>query len=106
MAKFRKKPVVVEAEQYRLNRAGTLPPGVHPANVQEETYQPYVITAHGQRTPVVEGDWIIAEPDGRGYYPCKPDIFAATYEAMEDREAVTILLVYVTENALYQFKML
>lgn len=23
---------------------------------------------------------MIAEPDGSGYYPCKPDIFAATYK--------------------------
>lgn len=32
------------------------------------------------------GDWIICEPfptDWRKLYPCKPDIFEATYEAVE-----------------------
>ena len=42
----------------------------------------FVTTAHGDKTRVVSGDWIIPEPDGRGYYPCKPDIFEATYEAV------------------------
>jgi hypothetical protein len=26
------------------------------------------------------GDWIIREQDGSGFYPCKADVFAATYE--------------------------
>ena len=29
---------------------------------------------------VCPGDWIITEPDGKGFYPCKPDVFAAKYE--------------------------
>lgn len=29
------------------------------------------------------GDWIIREPDGIHYYPCKPDVFAAKYEAFD-----------------------
>ena len=30
------------------------------------------------------GDWIITEMiDGSGFYPCKPDIFEATYEPVE-----------------------
>ena len=35
-----------------------------------------------------ENDWIIKEPfpneSGRTYYPCKPDIFEATYERVEN----------------------
>ncbi len=27
-----------------------------------------------------DGDWILPEPKADRYYPCKPDIFAATYE--------------------------
>jgi hypothetical protein len=79
MPKFRKKPVVVEAEQFVIGD-GPLPPGVHGA----EGGHFYVMTAHNQTVFVVRGDWIIAEPDGRGYYPCKSDIFAATYEPVED----------------------
>lgn len=26
------------------------------------------------------GDWIIVEPDGEGFYPCKRAIFAAKYD--------------------------
>jgi hypothetical protein len=42
-----------------------------------------VVTAHGQKTEVQTDDWVISEPDGRGHYPCKPDIFAATYDPVE-----------------------
>lgn len=38
------------------------------------------VTVHGQETNVEVGDWIITEPDGIHHYPCKPDIFAETYE--------------------------
>jgi len=31
---------------------------------------------------VCPGDWIITDADGR-HYPCKPDIFAQTYEPVE-----------------------
>ena len=44
----------------------------------------YVVTAHGQETEIDDGDWIIAEPDNRGFYPCKPDIFEQTYEQVEE----------------------
>lgn len=35
-----------------------------------------------------EGDWIIKGVAGE-FYPCKPEIFAATYEPVEDEIAVT-----------------
>jgi hypothetical protein len=30
------------------------------------------------------GDWVIRESDGIGVYPCKGDIFAATYNPVDD----------------------
>ena len=39
-----------------------------------------VKTIHGQATKVHPGDFVITEPDGVHHYPCKPDIFADTYE--------------------------
>lgn len=90
MAMHRKKPVVVAADQW--NGPGFVVPGVQrewvPTNPLDENgdrglYLYYVVTAHGQKTLVTPGDWIIAEPDGRGYYPCKPDIFEKTYEPVE-----------------------
>lgn len=89
--KFRKKPVVVDAEQWFPGKEVRGVFLYHPPDAviggrgrgeQRFKQEPYfaVTTAHGQITRVAEGDWIIAEPDGRGFYPCKPDIFAATYE--------------------------
>ena len=95
--KYRKKPVDVEA--YQITRElieGVLfdgkkyPRGLHFSSAsgffekrQVNSWFGYVITVHGQKTKVVEGDWIIAEPDGEHFYPCKPDIFEKTYEAAQ-----------------------
>ncbi len=89
MPKFRKKPVIVEAEQFGGFYAEPYPRGV---KMQDNSNDPdeqakhgryafYVVTAHDQRAYLKQGDWVITEPDGRGHYPCKPDIFEATYEA-------------------------
>lgn len=75
--KYRKKPVVVEANQ--LTHPATAPIGVHVG----ENGECWVVTIHGHKTPVVPGDWIIQEPDGEHYYPCKPDIFPNIYEPVE-----------------------
>ncbi len=74
MAKYRKKPVVVEAAQYR--RGQPFPPGVS----LDEQGSTHVVTIHKQKAFLDDGDWVIREPNGENYYPCKPDIFAATYE--------------------------
>lgn len=81
MPRFRRKVTFVVAEQFFPDQP--LPPGVHPASVQEYAPQPYVITAHGQRVYVEAGDWIIPEPNESGYYPCKDVIFRDTYEPAE-----------------------
>lgn len=84
--KFVKRPVVVEAVQWWGHNYFE---GVHcESEYQNETIddtrivrlRPYVITIHGQRAYLDPGDWIITEPDGIHHYPCKPDIFDATYE--------------------------
>jgi hypothetical protein len=72
MARYRKKPVVVEAVQWFPGRDV---PGVYGDG---ERY--YVVTIHAQRAYLDPGDWVITEPDPRFHYPCKPDVFAATYE--------------------------
>ena len=76
--KYRKKPVVVEATQFHGERTKELE--VVQYNAGDDYY--FVITIHGQSATVIEGDWIIMEPDGIHAYPCKPDIFEATYEAV------------------------
>jgi hypothetical protein len=87
--RFRKKPVVVDAVQFDPHgkHRTALPEGVTAVdwhggadNYAYAGVSFYVVTAHGQKTEVKQDDWIISEPDGRGHYPCKPDIFDATYE--------------------------
>jgi len=85
MFKYRKKPVVVEAVQH-FNDMGTdtsiLPVWLIEACSNGTVY------ADGQETKIktLEGDHIVSDGDFiiRGVqgelYPCKPDIFAATYD--------------------------
>ena len=85
--KFRKKPVVIEAEQW-------FKPGDHPAVFPQAVVQDHACTSprkmHGQvqtlegnHLCVCPGDWIICGVKGE-YYPCKPDIFEATYECVDE----------------------
>lgn len=110
MAKFRKKPVVIEATQWFQNgdhpedecvpithNGETFPsegkvvryyrhPGVSgtskcissiPCNATMH-FHGWIDTAEGGHN-VCPGDWIITGIKGERY-PCKPDIFDATYE--------------------------
>lgn len=81
MPRFRKRPIIIEAEQFRSDDKPLPFANRRACALDSEGW--YVTTAHGQRTPIVDGDWIIPEPDNRGFYPCKPDIFDATYEPVE-----------------------
>lgn len=76
MPKFRKKPVVIEAVQWTGSNENEINKFSDPHGV----YQGKVIiqTLEGVMEGNV-GDWIIKGVKGE-FYPCKPDIFAATYE--------------------------
>jgi len=85
---FRKKPVVIEARQYagngNMNPRGGLPEWMWAALQDGSMHftngdDPLIIeTLEGPLT-VSPGDWIIRGVAGE-LYPCKPEIFAATYE--------------------------
>lgn len=89
MSLFKKKPVVIEAVQ--LDPAGAhrvqLPDGVEgmPSpgadNWGYEGCRFFIDTLEG-RMEAQPGDWIIKGIKGE-FYPCKPDIFAASYEPVE-----------------------
>ncbi len=95
MAKFRKKPVVIEASQWHTH--GDHPqvetvPGVDGRSTCTICNKP--MPEHGQvktletfdgssKHRVCPGDWIITGVKGE-HYACKPDIFAATYESVPD----------------------
>lgn len=88
MAQYRKKPVVIEATQW--NKDGDHPNVVEiPAKVLDTIESRtaavgindcrWIGTLEGGHI-VSPGDWIITGVQGE-QYPCKPDIFEATYEA-------------------------
>lgn len=80
MAKFRKKPVVIEAFQYRTGEQDyRLASDVIAGNVSyPEDGTMLIRTLEGEMI-ARSGDWIIRGVKGE-LYPVKPDIFAATYE--------------------------
>ena len=96
--KYRKKPVVIEAVQVSVENWKeicdfiTLPWG--PDGVRGCSCENGVESDNGERTgliiPTLEGDMIAQENDYiiKGvqgeYYPCKPDIFEATYDLVEE----------------------
>jgi hypothetical protein len=82
MAKFRKKPVVIEAIQYRESEAPSeLADDVIAGKVRYcENGTALIDTLEGEMI-ARPGDWIIRGVKGE-LYPCKPDIFAKTYEAV------------------------
>lgn len=97
MAKFRKKPVVIEAfqwngrddetgmgELFKLLGDSPIPHAPDDPHIKPGFgYTPadgrvYIPTLEGTMT-AAPGDWIIKGVKGE-LYPCKPDIFEATYE--------------------------
>lgn len=97
MAKYRKKPVVIEAIKFEYTQDGinTLRAfcGEQLGPVTKERHMGALGKAlirtleDGEKEMTAkhiatEGDWIIKGVKGE-FYPCKPDIFEATYEAVE-----------------------
>lgn len=88
MAKYRKKPIVIEAVQvsrkYFSNALVFIGANVGQYNTGEFAEDGCYIeipTLEGTMT-ADEGDWIIKGVKGE-FYPCKPGIFEATYEKVK-----------------------
>ena len=102
MAKFRNKPVVIEAVRCRLHEYADNPlvfdevpewlqTAIDRKNVvpdfRSEDYWYYAIgTLEGSMT-ASPGDWIIRGVKGE-LYPCKDDIFKATYDPVPEDHTV------------------
>lgn len=82
MPKYRKKPVVIEAEQWlgSFSSPDICDQGQHCES--RAPHLPHIHTLEGEMR-VNRGDWIITGIKGEKY-PCKPDIFEATYERVEE----------------------
>jgi hypothetical protein len=93
--KFRKKPVIVEAVRWTGDNLQEVISftGRHPST-QDWTWEHFesvvkqeglkIFTLSGPVFPEV-GDWILRGVKGE-VYPCQPDIFAETYEAVAEGE--------------------
>lgn len=89
--RFRKKPVVIEAVRWE---------GAITAALAElfGSFDQWYVDGRALAVQTLEGtmfvrpgDWIIRGVQGE-YYPCKPDIFEATYEPADDRDDELALL--------------
>lgn len=81
IARYRKKPVIVEALQLVNNNADLF--------AEWMGYQPIFTDDYGMDIATLEGtmhasygDWIVKGVRG-GHWPVKPDIFELTYEYVE-----------------------
>lgn len=85
--KYRKKPVVIEAWQFTEENKNRL---LHDLQEQQmNIYSTFDNERLVMRIPTLEGemtaslgDYIIKGVSGE-FYPCKPDIFEKTYEAVQ-----------------------
>ena len=84
--RYRKKPVVIEAYCYNQQRDNYRPDWFQDAVTERviDTYEDHAIirTLEGDMRANL-GDWIIRGVKNE-LYPCKPDIFEATYEMEND----------------------
>jgi hypothetical protein len=85
MTFYRKKPVVIEARKFETNNDD----GTHMESLREwigsrcwhNNTSLYIMTLEGEMRADV-GDYIIKGVRGE-FYPCKPDVFWRTYEAID-----------------------
>lgn len=79
--KFRKKPVVIEAMQWN-GSADDYALRAFAGHWVSIVGDSVIITTLEGHVKVSPGDYVIRGIKGE-FYPCKPDIFAATYEPVE-----------------------
>lgn len=79
MPKFRKKPVVIEAVQWTGKNVKEIMDFMSWRNAAHDDRAGLTIHTLEGNHHASPGDWIIKGVKGE-FYPCKPDIFAATYE--------------------------
>ena len=90
MPMFRKKPVVIEARQYTGNNHMDLIAWIGNDEDNRSRYMKLSFELSNQLIiPTLEGvhvanvgDWII-KGVAEEFYPCKPEIFSATYEEVQ-----------------------
>lgn len=90
MGKYRKKPVVIEAMRLTRKYADVAVDFIGAENIESYNLGEFaqdgcyikIKTLEGVME-ADEGDWIIQGVKGE-FYPCKPDVFEMTYEAVAE----------------------
>ena len=82
MKKYRKKPVVIEAVQFGLLNQEEIEEFVGGDLGRDGDGNNVIATLEGAMKVSIN-DWIIKGVQDE-FYPCKPDIFAETYEVVDD----------------------
>ena len=95
MARFRKKPVEIEALPVQEVLSHLFGNAVEWSDWAQKAIDEGVVQVHADRSDQIDvvtaegtmlgdtGDWLIRGVKGE-LYPCKPDIFEATYEAVTE----------------------
>jgi hypothetical protein len=83
MTRFRKRPLEVDAVQIRGDNDDELLAFLHEHVVPFEMVGDHELLIHTLEGDMLarKGWWIIRGVEGE-FYPCKPEIFEATYEAV------------------------
>jgi hypothetical protein len=82
MAKFRKKPVEIEARRVGVEGWNSIANWCGGEILKDgKKFSCILIKTLEGTMRADDGDWIIRGVNGE-YYPCKPDIFEQTYEAV------------------------
>ena len=85
MTKYRKKPIIIEAMQYIGDTESVEAIRTFVGKeLDGNGHSLFIETLEGIHE-AKPGDWIIKGIKGE-FYPCKPGIFDATYEAVEDKK--------------------
>lgn len=74
--RVQKRPIIID------NVHQWFPNGPQLEGVYADASGTYVVTAHRQRSYITPGDYIFPEPDGKHFYPVKPDIFSQFYDVL------------------------
>ena len=90
MPKYRKKPIVIEAIEFQSRGSYDEMTGEWPEFSGQSSFYPddqscQIFTLEGVMA-AVKGDMVIRGVNGE-FYPCKPDIFAKTYEPVNKDDA-------------------
>ena len=76
--RYRKRPVVIEAMIFDGGNGWAIVQWTNGAASLDSSGAPRILTLEGEMA-VGAGDFVIKGVQGE-FYPCKPEIFAATYE--------------------------